>query len=110
MCFKLAFWTGRDGTRMDRLFRRSGLYRAKWDQQHYGDGRTYGRGAIDKAIADVVEVYGRVPAPFGSVGSSSVRMASASAASHSSSDRGASPYDRLQPRWLNEAAAVGPRD
>jgi primase-polymerase (primpol)-like protein len=57
LCFKLAFWTGRDRARMDRLFRRSGLYRAKWDQRHYADDRTYGQGTVDKAIAEVGEVY-----------------------------------------------------
>lgn len=30
---QLAFWTGRHGERMDRLFRRSGLMRDKWDQR-----------------------------------------------------------------------------
>jgi primase-polymerase (primpol)-like protein len=57
LCFKLAFWTDRDAPRMDSLFRQSGLYRPKWDQRHYGNGRTYGQGTIDQAIATVREVY-----------------------------------------------------
>jgi hypothetical protein len=50
LCWMLAFWTSGDQARMDRLFRRSGLYRPKWDEKHYADGRTYGEAAIDHAI------------------------------------------------------------
>lgn len=35
LCNILAFWTGRDVDRMDRLFRQSGLYRVKWDRDDY---------------------------------------------------------------------------
>jgi primase-polymerase (primpol)-like protein len=35
MCAMLAFWTRRDAVRMDVLFRRSGLYRPKWDRHDY---------------------------------------------------------------------------
>jgi putative DNA primase/helicase len=52
ICFELAFWT-RDATQIDRLFRRSALYRPKWDERHYGDGRTYGEVTIARAIAHV---------------------------------------------------------
>src|SRR5262245_10542525 len=31
LCHTLAFWTGRDPARMDRLFRQSGLMRTKWN-------------------------------------------------------------------------------
>jgi putative DNA primase/helicase len=51
----LAFWTGKDAARMDRLFRRSGLFREKWDERR-GD-RTYGQMTIDCAIADCTETY-----------------------------------------------------
>jgi putative DNA primase/helicase len=62
LCGRLAFWTGKDAARMDRLFRQSGLYvlpdRAeKWDRVHYGDGRTYGDGTIDRAIEQQATVY-----------------------------------------------------
>lgn len=36
----LAFWTGCDMERMDRLMRRSGLVREKWDREDYLRGRT----------------------------------------------------------------------
>jgi len=55
LCNLLAFWTGRDADRMDRLFRRSGLFRDKWDERR-GD-RTYGQMTIECAIADCTEVF-----------------------------------------------------
>ncbi len=55
LCNSFAFWTGRDATRMDRLFRRSGLFREKWDEKR-GD-RTYGQMTIELAIKDCTEVY-----------------------------------------------------
>jgi putative DNA primase/helicase len=58
LCSRLAFWTGRDSARIDRLFRRSALMRGKWDEPHYADGRTYGQGTTEKAIASCTEVYG----------------------------------------------------
>lgn len=57
LCNLLAFWTGCDLTRMDSLFRSSGLYRAKWDERHSSDGRTYGQMTLEKAIGDCAEVY-----------------------------------------------------
>jgi hypothetical protein len=55
LCLMLAFWTGRDAEWMDRLFRRSGLMRDKWDRPTRGS--TYGAITIDKAIANTTEVY-----------------------------------------------------
>ena len=57
LCSYLAFWTGGDPEAMDRLFRQSGLYRPKWDQRHFGDGRTYGRATIEKALEGNSEFY-----------------------------------------------------
>jgi len=37
LCNLLAFWTGGDRARMDRLFRQSGLYRDKWDRKDYSE-------------------------------------------------------------------------
>jgi hypothetical protein len=50
LCSLLAFWTGSDETRIDRLFRRSGLFRDKWDEGHSADGKSYGQLTIEKAI------------------------------------------------------------
>lgn len=44
----LAFWTARDPKKMDELFRKSTLYRDKWDEQR-GD-YTYGDMTINRAI------------------------------------------------------------
>jgi putative DNA primase/helicase len=57
LCNKLAFWTGKDPAYMDSLFRQSGLMRPKWEEKHFGDGRTYGQSVIEKAVNDCREVY-----------------------------------------------------
>ncbi|MGZ6389580.1 MAG: phage NrS-1 polymerase family protein [Ktedonobacterales bacterium] len=54
-CLGLAFWTGRDAERMDRLFRQSSRYRDKWDQRR--GAMTYGKRTIDLAIGLCSEVY-----------------------------------------------------
>lgn len=61
LCNLLAFWTGNDPARIDRLFRQSGLFRPKWDKVHHSDGRTYGQATIDKAIAGNRETYSGKP-------------------------------------------------
>ncbi|MBW1967395.1 MAG: AAA family ATPase [Deltaproteobacteria bacterium] len=60
-CDLLAFWTGRDAARIDSIFRQSGLMRPKWDEKHYGDGRTYGQVTIEKAISNCQETYSGKP-------------------------------------------------
>ena len=57
LCFHLAFWTGGDQSRVDRLFRRSGLMREKWDDIHYADGSTYGEKTVERAVAKTTDVY-----------------------------------------------------
>ena len=58
VCCHLAFWTGKDPERMDRLFRESGLFRPeKWDRKHHSDGSTYGQETIRRAIENTTEVY-----------------------------------------------------
>ena len=51
LCNMLAFWTGRNEAQMDALFRRSALYRDKWERSDYRQE------TIAKAIADCTEVY-----------------------------------------------------
>ena len=51
LCLMLAFWTQRDAGRMDDLFRRSGLYRAKWNRDDY---RTR---TIAGAVTTTIAVY-----------------------------------------------------
>jgi putative DNA primase/helicase len=58
LCSQLAFWTGGERDRIDRLFRQSGLYRRKWDEPHFADGRAYGTATIDTAISRAGAFYG----------------------------------------------------
>ncbi|MER1998394.1 MAG: phage/plasmid primase, P4 family, partial [Lysinibacillus sp.] len=52
LCNHLAFWTGKSATRMDSMFRESGLMRGKWDVIHHtASGETYGERTISIAIA-----------------------------------------------------------
>jgi primase-polymerase (primpol)-like protein len=57
LCCLLALWTGRDPQRVDELFRRSGLLRAKWDEVHYADGSTYGEKTVERACRRTTEAY-----------------------------------------------------
>lgn len=70
LCRHLAFWTGRDEARIDRLFRLSGLYRSdKWERDDYR------RRTIGKAIDDTSEVYDpqRAAPPDGAAAGPNVR-------------------------------------
>ncbi len=60
LCYLLAFWTQKNAAQIDRLFRRSGLMRDKWDSLR-GD-QTYGASTIAKAIEQTTEVY-HTPTP-----------------------------------------------
>ncbi len=48
LCSYLAFWTNNDTSRIDRLFRQSGLMRRKWDKKH--GVQTYGEMTISKSL------------------------------------------------------------
>lgn len=61
LCNILAFWTQKDEVRIDRIYRRSGLYRQKWDRITSGS-KTYGQMTIEKAVAGCQTVY-NPPAP-----------------------------------------------
>ncbi len=55
LCSLLAFYTGGDVAQVDRLFRRSALYREKWDERR--GAQTYGAMTISKAIAGCSQTY-----------------------------------------------------
>lgn len=55
LCSMLAFWTEGNADQIDRLFRQSGLFREKWDEKHFGDGRTYGQGTVQMALQQANE-------------------------------------------------------
>jgi len=54
LLFRLAYYT-KDSAQLDRLFRRSGLMRDKWDEQR--GKQKYGDGTIAKALAKVTKQY-----------------------------------------------------
>ncbi len=56
----LAFWTKKDPSQMDRLFRKSGLMRPKWDSKR--GNSTWGVNEIDTAIAETTETFSNRPA------------------------------------------------
>ncbi|MBU0465410.1 MAG: hypothetical protein KKE12_17725 [Proteobacteria bacterium] len=53
LCSHLAFWTGKDCERIDRLFRQSALFRDKWDDR---DGY-YSNRTITRAVSQCQNVY-----------------------------------------------------
>ena len=54
----LAFWTGADSSKMDSIFRKSGLFRDKWNARR--GATTYGEGVINKAISDCRGILSRL--------------------------------------------------
>ena len=50
LCSYLAYWTNNDASRIDSMFRQSGLMRPKWDEPHNSKGDTYGQITIERAI------------------------------------------------------------
>lgn len=54
-CNYLAFWCGRDYSKMDQIFRNSSLMREKWDEKH--GAVTYGQATLNKAINETQNVY-----------------------------------------------------
>lgn len=51
LCSLLAFWTAKDFFQIDRIFRKSGLYRHKWERDDYCTN------TIIKAIAGCQDIY-----------------------------------------------------
>ena len=54
LCSILAYYT-KSVEKTDELFRQSELYRDKWDEIHFGDGRTYGQVTIERAFQNLQE-------------------------------------------------------
>ena len=55
LCSHLAFYTGNNAGEIDRIFRKSGLMREKWNENH--GGKTYGEKTIENAIAGTNKSY-----------------------------------------------------
>lgn len=73
-CNMLAFWCGRDISKMDDIFRQSGLMRDKWDRKQ--SGSTYGKLMLKKAVENCQEVYNpqKTDSYSISVGGTSMKM------------------------------------
>jgi hypothetical protein len=52
LCSMLAFWTGPDPERIERMFSESGLARGKWE-----DRPVYRKKTVEKALSDMTEFY-----------------------------------------------------
>jgi len=63
LCSILSFWTKKNPGLIDSIFRQSNLYRPKWDEKHYSDGRTYGQETISMATELCTEVYNPLVSP-----------------------------------------------
>jgi hypothetical protein len=50
LCSELAYWTNGDAAQIDRMFRRSALWRDKWDEKR--GAKTYGEATIAAALKD----------------------------------------------------------
>ena len=57
LCRKLAFWSGRNEAQIDRLFRKSGLFREKWGDRHSTGGASYGEQTVSNACHMTDAVY-----------------------------------------------------
>jgi len=55
LCNILAFWTGRNEDQMDRIYRKSGLFRDKWDYKRFNS--TYGAITIKKSADSCENTY-----------------------------------------------------
>ncbi len=55
LCSTLTFYCSGDTAQVDRLFRKSGLYREKWDRPQ--SGSTYGALTIQKALSGMTAFY-----------------------------------------------------
>lgn len=96
LCGKLAA-AGYDAVRIDAVFRRSGLFRKKWDEVHYGDGRTYGQATIEKALSDKPLVQGGAGARAGAANAPNSSAAPATTRGLPMLDAG-EPYQNAAPK------------
>jgi putative DNA primase/helicase len=75
LCCELAFWTGKDESRIDSLFRQSGLYRKKWEREDYR-GETLAVAMKKTTTVYTVSKRERVEKLYASLADKSARSAS----------------------------------
>jgi hypothetical protein len=56
-CTRVALRSGCNNALIDHVFRRSKLFRKKWDEIHEQDGRTYGQMTIQKAVSTAAKEF-----------------------------------------------------
>ena len=66
LCNILAYWTGCDAARIDRLYRQSAMMRKKWERDDYRNT------TIQKAVRGCSEVYTLRPSDFSDLGQAAV--------------------------------------
>lgn len=113
LCAILSYWTGGDAAAIDRLFRRSGLYREKWDERH--GAQTYGQTTIGRALAGH-PIPNQQPATFTSDQPGSERMPndypltdSGNAEVFATTHVGRLLFDHRLSRWLSMGTIDGTR-
>ncbi len=53
LCRMIGYYCSNDLAIIDRIFRKSGLFRSKWNEVHSFDGKTYGQMTIEKALTNI---------------------------------------------------------
>ena len=58
LCKMLAYHFNNNPLAIDRMFRKSGLFRDKWDKRHASSGKSYGHMTIEKVLSSPAPVQG----------------------------------------------------
>ena len=111
LCAMLAFFTGPNPDQLDRLFRQSGLYRDKWDEQRGAE--TYGMNTVENAIVTATAFY--QPTQGVQVGSTVTYGAVTAATEPEAAQDAPAPPTRIETKqaWKKMLAgypALGPED
>ena len=111
LCSILAFWTRRNYSLIDELFRQSALLRQKWNEKHNSDGTTYGQSTINKSIENCKEVYTpKLPANVEEIKRYFLNQERGDAELLSEIFEGNYLYDHIAQCWLNYSNGVWNQD
>ena len=111
LCSILAFWTARNNSLIDKVFRQSALFRQKWDDKHFSDGTTYGQSTINKSIENCREVYTpKLPANIEEIKKYFINQERGDAELLSNIFEGNYLYDHISQCWLNYSNGVWNQD
>jgi len=93
------------------VFRKSGLFRQKWDEKHFSDGTTYGQSTINKSIENCKEVYTpKVPASVEEIKRYFWNQERGDAELLAKTFKGKFLYDHIAQCWLNYGNGVWNQD